>query len=672
MPVAYRTDDMATTTSAKKCHATGCNAKLTGRQRKWCSETCRTREAMREQRALASQARHDPESVRRGPCYEAIVKHGLFALWKDGDLSYEGVRAEVAAITGVEYAIVTVNAAILACRIDERLESLDDDWILPDEVIKMLCLEPPPVENQQELEQWLTKAVDAFVQFRHRYFRTPRGSYVTKQFHRRWIKSILRAIVTGGQQMILSPPRHGKTELLVHFCVWLIVRDPDIRIMWVGANSDIAGDATEAVKDHLEKNTRLIQETLPPSKSYAPRSRTNSRTWKRDKFVVNCRTAVGAKSPTMVAVGRSGKILSRDVDFIITDDIDDQSTTREPAVRKATRTFFFQTLDSRKEEHTAWVVIGSRQHPDDIYNYLLQAEDWLKIVEAAHDPACQLDEFNETIHLECMLFPEMRTYRWLMTKKRGAEAIGQPELYDMVYQNKARPEGLIFWTRELAVTAFDYNRGLGIPKNHEHVYRLGGLDPSATRYQSGFLWGIDLDCEDGQEFMIDTESRKGGGIDPFMELGDLWLELYGVRHWVVEANMWRQQLNDPALLNWAAERGIILEPHETQGNKHDAFFGVGSMRRKYGAEGRPSIVNLPYGTPEARVKTERYVDQCLNFTDNAQSFRNRTTDELMASWFPQTVIRRLRSEALAAASAVDDERSYSGFDMSDYDSEMWN
>ena len=74
---------------------------------------------------------------------------------------------------------------------------------------------------------------------------------------------------------------------------------------------------------------------------------------------VGTRTVTGIKSPTMVGIGRGGKILSRDCDIIIADDIEDHSSTMQPASRENTRNWWTTTLSSRKEEHTAMVVIGS-------------------------------------------------------------------------------------------------------------------------------------------------------------------------------------------------------------------------------------------------------------------------------------------------------------------------
>lgn len=282
------------------------------------------------------------------------------------------------------------------------------------------------------------------------------------------------------------------------------------------------------------------------------------------------------------------------------------------------------------------------------------------------------------MHVDCMLFPEMRTYRWLMSKKRAAEAIGELHLYEMVYLNDPAPEGFVFWTREISERAFDHHRGIGIPDDLPHLYRIAGLDPSASRFQAGFLWGIDLNppLDSGvfKKYMIDVDNRRGGGLDPFLELAKLWLEMYELRHWVVEVNMYRTGfIKEPRAVNWFNENGILVEPHETQTNKHDPLYGVGSMRSDYTHDDPAKVsVNLPYGSPEAKAKTELYVSQQLRFTDNAEKLRRRTTDLLMASWFPQKVIRRLISEQESARQQFEYSPSFSGFDVTSLNDIPWS
>ena len=140
--------------------------------------------------------------------------------------------------------------------------------------------------------------------------------------------------------------------------------------MWVGGNEDIAKNAVGAVLDHLENNELLNEEINGPGEKFQPKIR-SGKSWSSGQFTIGTRTVTGIKSPTMVAVGKGGKILSRDCDLIIADDIEDHGTTIQPSAREQTRQWWTTTLSSRKEEHTAIVVIGSRQHPEDLYNFLL-------------------------------------------------------------------------------------------------------------------------------------------------------------------------------------------------------------------------------------------------------------------------------------------------------------
>ena len=158
----------------------------------------------------------------------------------------------------------------------------------------------------------------------------------------------------------------------------------NIRILWVGGNEEIAKNAVSSVLDQLESNELLIEEICGPGPKFKPTSRTG-KSWSQNGFTVGTRTVTGIKSPTMVGIGRGGKILSRDCDIIA----DDMKTIvhLQPASRENTRNWWTTTLSSRKEEHTAMVVIGSRQHYDDLYSHLLDNESWLTIVEEAHDTA---------------------------------------------------------------------------------------------------------------------------------------------------------------------------------------------------------------------------------------------------------------------------------------------
>ena len=337
---------MVDTASNVICIAEGCRKKLKGKQRKFCSPTCQKRQFARDKRhnkqvevkpinIERKSDEGDYASVRRGQYYRAFVSEGIAEQVATGDMAV----ADAASLLGCTSA--TVSRMLAAYKIDTRNQVAAEDW---------------------ELSEGAKRALENFSNFRLRYFETELGEkYDTAPFHTNWINNIIDSIDNGKELLILSPPRHGKTELLIHFAVYQICKNPNVRIMWVGGNEDIAKNALSAVLDVLDTNEELQEDFCLPGTSFKPDNR-SGKNWSQNQFTVGTRTVAGIKSPTMVAVGKGGKILSRDCDIIIADDIEDHQTTMQPGARESTRQWWTTTLSSRKEEHTAVVVIGSRQH----------------------------------------------------------------------------------------------------------------------------------------------------------------------------------------------------------------------------------------------------------------------------------------------------------------------
>jgi len=178
----------------------------------------------------------------------------------------------------------------------------------------------------------------------------------------------------------------------------------------------------------------------------------------------------------MIASSRGSKILSRDIDLLICDDIEDHGSTVQPAMREQTRNWFATDVGSRKVPTSAHVVIGSRQHPDDLYGHLIESEAWTTIVETAHSETCVLAELDVDAHVDCMLWPGFLGYRWLMEQLATFATIGGRSLWEMVYLNRPMAEGLMMFEREPILEARNFERGLyewsisiGVMRNGVHV-----------------------------------------------------------------------------------------------------------------------------------------------------------------------------------------------------------
>lgn len=572
--------------------------------------------------------------MRRGPEYERFVEDGGPAMLDQG-----WTHQTLADHYGVSR--VTVTHWLAAYRQDVRIRREAEQWRMSDDA--KACLELTP---------------EAFLTFRTRYFKIGRGLHkgkppVTTKFHLRWVQAVLDTIEHGGQLMILSPPRHGKSLLMTHFVIWMIVCNPDIAIIWVSGSENVAKRFGSTVKDELAGNRQLVADFLGPGGTYEPQIRSGKQ-WRDDEFEVACRT-IPQPAPTFKAIGRGGTLLSMDADLIVTDDIEDHKRTLQPAVREATKDWFFSDLDSRKEEHTAWVYIGSHQHPQDLASHLEENEEWDVIVETAHDWDCPIPESDVDAHVDCVLWPEVRNFAFLMRKKR---AVGAAK-YEMQYLNRPRSSNMIYFERPNMEACRNPQRWLGhVP---EGVKLIAGVDPGGgAGYQAAILWGVHLGTH--KRYLIDMENEQAGSTPHLRSLLERWPEKYGVRDWVFEDNIIDDVLtHDEPIQRLRAQYGLIFHPHHTTGeNKWDEHMGVTSTIPLYEHnEVHGRRVDLPYAdVGDTRAKVDVFITQHVNFDGTPRKARSKHAkdDVLMAAWMPvKTVNGWLRSRKASRA-----KRQYRG------------
>jgi hypothetical protein len=322
-------------------------------------------------------------------------------------------------------------------------------------------------------------------------------------------------------------------------------------------------------------------------------------------------------------------------------------------------------LSSRKEEHTAMVVIGSRQHYDDLYSHLLENESWVTTVEEAHDTSCNLPDWNEEEHEDCMLWKGKRTYKWLMDRKRAAETTGGRAIYEMVYLNVAMPDGLALFDRTEIEACRDQKRDIGqIPPG---TRLIAGLDPASTGYQAAFLWAYNMDAN--KLYMVDMNNSLGGGIPQALAVIKEWWSKYNLSHWVIEENGFQKAIRqDKSIREFASTHGIFLEGHETYKNKFDPVYGVTAMRPMY----QEQIISLPYLSFEAQEKVNLYTSQLVYFSSakNKSKSIGTKTDIVMASWFPMRAIRRMQKEKFAEL-GYEYSPSFTGYESSNMDLDNW-
>jgi len=160
----------------------------------------------------------------------------------------------------------------------------------------------------------------------------------------------------------LAPRFHAKSQCYtMDYPLYRIYKNPNIRIIIVSANEEIAVSFNRAIMNQLENNRDLHKKfgRLVP---FTPKR------WGERAMIVERES--NEKDPTLVAIGVGGKLISRRADIIICDDIIDLDTARTKQARAKTKEWFENVLLPILEDDGQLIVAGTVWYKDDIYDYL--------------------------------------------------------------------------------------------------------------------------------------------------------------------------------------------------------------------------------------------------------------------------------------------------------------
>ena len=634
-------------------HCPVCSRKLGPTKHKlaiYCGLECQA-EAAKDRKAHRDQVQADlddlPDDVsykiemrRKGKIYLELKRRPeLVRKMLAGSIS----QVEAAGI--LETTQASVSRSLAAIRYELAQERGKSEWIILPENQAMVpvalldrLIEIGP--DHPDVEGLVDQCADAFWVFQARFFTvgSKQAPFIIKDFHREILKGMIDAYCFGSRLLVLTPPRHGKSELVIRFAAWLIVMYPNIQILWVAANKDLAIQMTSKLKATFEWNKEMRECFLAPGEKYGDKG---CDVWQKHEFTLYTRTDKTLKSPTFTGLGSTSTVAGRDTDFIGIDDLEERKTVATPELREKSRMKHSEIME-RQEGHTGVVTIGSRQHPDDIPNHLMEqdGEDrWNILVYPAHDEiGCQIDPELLEGHTDCMLMPEIRSYRWMVAMEMESVSLGLPGRFPLRYLQQPVPEeGIVFDIPLIRELCLDRSRGLGMGELPP-MRLIAGLDPAARGTQVAFLWGWD-----GTTLhMIDFVEDIGGGVMKAVEAMETWDDEYELKLWFHEDNSgqidaWRHV---PEYRRAQETRSLIVKPHTTGMNKHDPESGVSSMALWY----HRGAISLPYATAAARLKTKRLLGQLQNWTSDGFSKKGKT-DIKMAHWLPfPTVVKWMKEE----------------------------
>lgn len=228
------------------------------------------------------------------------------------------------------------------------------------------------------------------------------------------------------------PPRHAKTETLLHFFGWALRQDPRQTHAYISYGEKIA----------LRKSRKALAYAI--NGGVQIRNGSNAGEW---------RTQDGGG---VLATSIGGVLTGEGIDgvAVVDDPVKDRATAESSTYREKAKEWFTDTFLTRLEPGASCIVVMTRWHPDDLVGWLMKdfSDEW----DVINLPALSEDG------LETPLWPERWPKEALEEKRRNTTDYTWASLY----QGRPRPKGAeVFgeprvWT-ELPVV-FRPGRGLDL------------------------------------------------------------------------------------------------------------------------------------------------------------------------------------------------------------------
>ncbi len=158
----------------------------------------------------------------------------------------------------------------------------------------------------------------------------------------------------GHERLLLMAFRAcGKSTLVGLFCVWLLLRDPSLRILVLSADIALA--------QKMVRHTRRILEPHPLTRHLKPERPDQ---WGADRFTV--RRAAELRDPSMLAKGITSNLTGTRADVIICDDVEVPQTSDSEEKRRMLRERLKETEFILTPEGTQ-LLVGTPHSSGSIY-----------------------------------------------------------------------------------------------------------------------------------------------------------------------------------------------------------------------------------------------------------------------------------------------------------------
>lgn len=172
-------------------------------------------------------------------------------------------------------------------------------------------------------------------------------------------------------QLTLLPRDHGKSRYIAFRVAWEITRDPSLRVLYISATSNLAEKQLKFIKDILESKIyrRYWPDMIHPDEGKREK-------WTNSEICVDhpIRKQEGIRDSTIFTGGLTTSLTGLHCDIAVLDDVVVYENAYTEEGRSKVRSQYSLLSSIEGGEAREWVV-GTRYHPNDLYQEMLEMEE---------------------------------------------------------------------------------------------------------------------------------------------------------------------------------------------------------------------------------------------------------------------------------------------------------
>ncbi len=171
-------------------------------------------------------------------------------------------------------------------------------------------------------------------------------------------------------QLLLLPRDHMKSALVAYRVAWELTKDPTLRVLYISSTSNLATKQLKFIKDIFTDDTYRLYWPDMVNREEAKREKWTEREISLDH---PRRKEESIRDPSIFTAGLTSNIVGMHCDIAVLDDVVVQSNAYLEEGRSKVRDQYGLLSSVESVNSREWVV-GTRYHPKDLYNTLLEME----------------------------------------------------------------------------------------------------------------------------------------------------------------------------------------------------------------------------------------------------------------------------------------------------------